>query len=148
MKLRNLLFVFVLVGASLMTACHHPPTCEVNNWGDITFHDDGPSWVWDGCYIEVDWADGTYNTVTFYGTKSYYDKAAGVADLYMEWEDDDSYYWSYGYITLYECSVVDAYCTWSEKKSATVSSFTLVKKGQVFKSNVSSIEEYRKILKK
>ena len=130
-----------------MIGCHKPPACEVNNWGDITFYDDGPEWVWDGCYIEVDWPDGSESSTLFYDSKSYYDKRVGVADLYMEWEDDDSYYWSEGYITLYACTLVDAYCTWSDKKSAVVSSFTIVNKGKILKSDISSIEEYRKTLK-
>ena len=145
--LKKLILVVALIVATLTMGCEKTPECELNNTGDVTFIDDGPSYAWDGCYIEVDWANGSYTSVTFYNSKSYYDKPAGRADVYMEWEDATAYYYSYGYITLQQCSHVDAYCTWSKKKSAEVSSFTLVRDGQVLKSEVSSIEEYRKTLK-
>jgi len=133
---------------STFPGCYTPPDCEVYHWGDVTFHDNGPSWVWDGCYIEVDWADGSYNSALFYGTKSYYDKSAGRADVYMEWEDADNYYWNYGYITVIQCGDVDAYCTWSKKKSAEVNPvFVIEKNGQISKSEITSIEDFRKNLK-
>jgi len=131
------------------TGCYDPPDCEVYHTGDVTFYDRGPSWAWDGCYIEVDWANGAYNSTTFYSSKTYYDKAAGRADVYMEWEDADFFYWDYGYINLIECSHVDAYCTWSGKKSATIESAIIIENsGKVLKKDINSIEEYRKTIKK
>jgi hypothetical protein len=146
--LKKLSFVVILSFLFIFIGCHKTPDCEFYNLGDITFHDDGPTWVWDGCYIEVDWPDGSYTSTLFYGTKSYYNKPAGVIDLYMEWEDDEYYYWSEGYVTLYECLHTDAYCTWSEKKSAEINSeFRVERKGQISKKEISSIEEFRKTIK-
>lgn len=141
--LRKFAVVLAFIGAIFMTACYTPPECETYNQGDVTFHDNGPSWVWNGCYIEVDWSNGSYNTGTFYDTKNYYDKSAGRADVYMEWEDDDAYYWTYGYITVIQCGHVDAYCTWDSKKSAVISDFTTERNGKVQKSEIDSIEEFR-----
>ena len=130
-----------------LASCVVTPDCELYSEGDVTFHDNGPSWVWDGCYIEVDWSDGGSNSATFYGTKSYYDKSAGRADVYMEWEDADSYYWDYGYITVVQCSLVDAYCNWSKKKSAVVSEFVSIQRGWISKSIVTSKEHLRESIK-
>jgi len=141
--MKKIIALLVITFGLFLAGCYNPPDCEVYNEGDVTFHDNGPSWVWDGCYIEVDWNNGASNSGTFYNTKSYYDKGAGRADVYMEWEDADAYYWDYGYITLIQCGHVDAYLSWSKKKSADVSDFNSVNKGSVLKSEVSSIEEFR-----
>ena len=140
------LFAILVVFIGIAVSCYKPPACEVNNWGDITFYDNGPSWVWDGCYIKVDWANGSYNSALFYGSKSYYEKPAGRADVYMEWEDADNYYWNFGYINVIECGDVDAYCTWSKKKSASIE-FVVSKSGSVEKSQVTSIEDFRESIK-
>ena len=145
--LRKFALALAVIGAAVLTGCETTPPCELNRTGDVTFHDNGPSWVWDGCYIEVDWADGSYNSALFYGSKSYYDVAAGRADVYMEWEDAEAYYWNFGYINVIQCSKVDAYCTWSKKKSAVVSEFVIEKSGQVLKSEVTSREEFRETIK-
>lgn len=147
-------FSFILAMLAIFTgivtfqSCSKPPPCETNNTGDVTFYDNGPSYVWDGCYLEIDWANGSYSSGTFYTSKTYSDKSAGSADVYMEWEDADAYYWSYGYITLIQCSSVNAYCTWSKKKSAIVSDFISVEDGQISKNQVNSIEEFRLTIKK
>lgn len=145
--MKKIITLLLITFGLFLTGCYTPPDCEVYNEGDVTFHDNGPSWVWDGCYIEVDWYDGASNSGTFYGTKSYYDKAAGRADVYMEWEDADAYYWDYGYITVIQCSLVDAYCNWGKKKSAVVSAFVLERSGQILKSEVVSREDFRKSIK-
>jgi len=142
-----LMYLTVIVFSMFVfTSCVKPPECETYNTGDVIFHDNGPSWAWDGCYIEVDWNDGSYNSVTFYNTKSYYDKAAGRAEVYMEWEDADNYYWNYGYINLIQCGTVDAYCNWSKKKSTEVSGFIIEKSGSVLKTDITSKEEFRKTI--
>lgn len=145
--MKNFIRLLIIIFGLFLAGCHPPPDCEVYDEGDVTFHDDGPSWVWDGCYIEVDWSDGGSNSVLFYGTKSYYDKSAGRADVYMEWEDADSYYWDYGHITVIQCGLVDAYCVWTEKKSAVVSGFVIERSGQILKSEVASREDFRKGIK-
>lgn len=145
-KLFLTLFITLIIGT---TGCYDPPECEIYHTGDVTFIDNGPSWAWDGCYIEVDWANGTYNSGVFYSSKTYYDKAAGRADVYMEWEDADFFYWDYGYINLIECSHVDAYCTWSGKKSVTIEEnlFVSENNGKILKKDVNIIE-FRKTIKK
>ena len=135
-----------LIGAMVTFSCEKIEPCESNRTGDVTFHDNAPSYVWDGCYIEVDWYNGSYNSGTFYGTKSYYDKAAGRADVYMEWEDANYYYYDTGYINVIQCGHVDGYL-WSKKKSAVVSEFMVERSGQILKSEVISIEEFRKNIK-
>lgn len=145
--MKKIIALLLITFGLFLTGCYVPPDCEVYDEGDVTFHDNGPSWVWNGCYIEVDWSDGGYNSGLFYGTKSYYDKSAGRADIYMEWEDADKYYWDYGYMTVIQCSKVDAYCTWGKKKSAVVSTFVLKRSGQILKSEVISREDFRKTIK-
>jgi len=144
--MKKLLVALTLIFGLFLTGCYQPPDCEVYSWGDVTFYDNGPSWVWDGVYIEVDWADGGYNSGVFYTSKSYYDKAAGRADVYMEWEDADSYYWNYGYINVVQCGQVNAYLAWSKKKSASIE-FVIKESGSVLKSDITSMEEFRKTIK-
>jgi uncharacterized protein YraI len=141
-----MLLSVVLFSVFTFQSCEDPiPDCELYNFGDVTFYDNGPSWVWDGCYIEVDWADGESNSGTFYDKTSYFGKSAGRADVYMEWEDNENYYWSYGYITLIKCGHVDAYCTWNNKKSATEYEFIIKKSGIVLKTENTPIDELRKM---
>jgi len=137
------IIISVIIGT---TGCL-TPDCELYHTGDVTFHDNGPSWAWDGCYIEVDWANGSYSSGVFYNTKSYYDKAAGRADVYMEWEDATYYYWDYGYINLIECSHVDAYCKWTGK-SIDTGYLVIENSGQILKKEIESIENFRKNIKK
>jgi len=149
-KIKKYLFIFLfsIIGFSLFNSCTPPPDCEVYNEGNVIFYDDGPSWTWDGCYIEVDWTDGSYNTGLFYGSRTYYDKSVGRADVYMEWEDADGWYWNNGHIDLIQCQTVNAYCRWSRKKSAIVNPIFIIEEyGSVKKSDITSIEEYRKKIK-
>lgn len=143
---KNITILLIIFGLFL-TGCYTTPDCELYNEGDVTFHDNGPSWVWDGCYIKVDWSDGSSNSGTFRNSKSYYDKGAGRANVYMEWEDADAYYNNSGYINLIQCGHVDAYLSWSKKKSAVASDFIIERSGMVLKSEVTSIEEFRKSIK-
>lgn len=131
--MKKSILLFLITFGLLLFGCYNPPDCEVYNEGDVTFHDNGPSWVWDGCYIEVSWADGSYNNVTFYGNKTFYNKPAGNAYVYMQWEDDIKYYWNYGYVNVIQCEKVDSYCTWNKKKSKTISEFILTKSGYTLK---------------
>lgn len=143
----SVIILSVIIGN---TGCKTTPDCELYHTGDVTFHDNGPDWAWDGCYIEVDWENGSYTSTVFYNSKTYIDKPAGRADVYMEWEDADYYYYSNGYIDLIECSHVDAYCSWSGKKSETLNNedlFIIEDVGQILKKNIESIEEFRNNIK-
>ena len=151
--LRNLsiaLFAMMMFfGASMLfTRCEivdPGPDCETYNEGDVRFRNNAPASMWDGCYLEVDWSDGSYNTADFLVLKTYYDKPAGSAFVYAEWEDYSFYYYASGYCTLVACSTVDVYLWNYYKKSTSTSEFVT---GKRLKSDFDSREDFRNSIKK
>ena len=146
-KFLKLFFASLLTIAIIgVFSCQKPKACETNHTGGLVLWNYGPSYAWPTMGVEVDWADGTFSTVTFNLSYTWYDIPAGNADVYCTWEDANYYYYSSGYINVIQCQMNEGNCTYSAAKGS-ASTYNVTNVGQSKKTDFGSMNEFIQSLK-